>query len=80
MSSAHTMPYDHRVERNGTWTVFDTHSGKPAEMGRWQVTNLTEIDAVELTAVFNRNTVGFQTRLHRYAIQGLPKTLQGAGS
>lgn len=66
------MPYGHRRETNGTWTVFDTHSGRPAGPGFVPATNLSEVDAKDVASVLNRNTVGSPARLHRYAIQGLP--------
>lgn len=69
---AELLPYGYRLEVNDTWTVFDTHSGRVAELGFYRATNLSEFDAAELTAIFNRNTVGTASRLHRYAIQGLP--------
>ena len=66
------VPYAHRREPNGTWTVFDTQSGNAAKLGNQSSVNLTEVDACELAAIFNRNTIGSASRLHRYAIQGLP--------
>ncbi|MBD9371809.1 hypothetical protein IB238_04030 [Rhizobium sp. ARZ01] len=69
---AELLPYGCRLETNDTWTVFDTHSGRAAELGFYRATNLSELDARELTAIFNRNTVGTPTRMPRYAIQGLP--------
>ncbi|MBD9375641.1 hypothetical protein IB238_23830 [Rhizobium sp. ARZ01] len=53
-------PYGHREECDGTWTVFASDTGEPAELGSRQVTGLRESDAIELRAVFNRNTFGSQ--------------------
>lgn len=72
MNAVTELPYAHRREMNGSWSVFETQSSKVA-MPRFQpLSNLSKIDAQEMAALLNRSTVGVPSRLHRYAIQGLP--------
>ncbi|SOC44064.1 hypothetical protein SAMN05892877_11256 [Rhizobium subbaraonis] len=66
------LPYGCRLEQNRTWTVFITMSGKVAELGFYRATRLTELDARELAALFNRNTVGTPSRPSHPAMQGPP--------
>lgn len=69
---AEALPYAHRRERDGTWSVFDIRSGVAAAPGFLPVIRLSEADAEGVATILNRNTVGSTSHLHRYAIQGLP--------
>lgn len=42
------------MEQNGTWTVFDTFSGLPAEIGSRQATGMQPHDAEEMVVILNR--------------------------
>jgi hypothetical protein len=46
--------YARRIESNGTWTVFDACTGRPAEVGSRQATGLQMGDAEEMVAILNR--------------------------
>ena len=52
------LPYGHRREPDGTWTVFDTHSGVTAAPGFLPVIRLSEMDARGVATILNRNTIG----------------------
>ncbi len=46
--------YDRRLEKNGTWTVFDAFTGRPAEVGSRQTTGMQIADAEETMRILNR--------------------------
>lgn len=46
--------YARRIEKNGTWTVFDAFTGHPAEVGSRQTTGLQKHDAEEMVEILNR--------------------------
>lgn len=46
--------YDRRLEKNGTWTVFDAFTGHPAEIGSRQTTGMQIADAEEMMRILNR--------------------------
>lgn len=46
--------YNRRIERNGTWTVFDILTGRPAEIGSRPTTGMQLNDAVEVMDILNR--------------------------
>lgn len=46
--------YGRRMEQNGTWTVFDSLSGLPAEIGSRQATGMQPHDAEEMVDILNR--------------------------
>ena len=56
------LPYAHRLDRDGTWAVFDTRSGVTAAPGFLPVIRLSETDAKEVATILNRNTVGGTSR------------------
>ncbi|MBA1139472.1 hypothetical protein [Mesorhizobium neociceri] len=45
--------YDLRKEPNGTWTVFDAKTGRPAEMGSRTMIGMTMKDADEIVVFLN---------------------------
>ncbi len=45
--------YDKRVEQNGTWTVFDTFTGRPANVGSRLSTGMAIVDAEGLVDILN---------------------------
>ncbi len=47
------LRYARRIEANGTWTVFDAYTGRPAEVGSRQATGLQMDDAEEMVAILN---------------------------
>jgi len=46
--------YARRIETNGTWTVFDSFTGSPAEVGSRQTTGMQMSDADEMVKILNR--------------------------
>jgi len=46
--------YERRIEKNGTWTVFDAFTGHPAEVGSRQTTGMQMRDAEEMVDILNR--------------------------
>ncbi len=46
--------YERRLEKNGTWTVFDAFTGHPAEVGSRQTTGMQIADAEEMMRILNR--------------------------
>lgn len=70
--SVYALPYGHRCELNGTWSVFYTRSGETASSWGIPKSNLTELKAKEVAAILNRYEAPSLSCLHRYAIQGLP--------
>lgn len=67
--------YESRQESNGTWSVFDLRSGMPATQSLLPVCDLTELKANDIAMAMNRAPSVSPSRLHRYAIQGLPPQL-----
>lgn len=45
--------YALRIENNGTWTVFDTFTDRPAEIGSRLTTDMQMSDAEEIMDVLN---------------------------
>lgn len=45
--------YARRIEDDGTWTVFDTFTGLPAEVGNRLTTDMQMSDADEIMKVLN---------------------------
>lgn len=45
--------YARRAEENGTWTVFDSFTGAPAELGSRLTTDMEMNDAEDMMAVLN---------------------------
>ena len=45
--------YALRIENNGTWTVFDTFTDQPAEIGSRLTTDMQMSDAEEIMDVLN---------------------------
>lgn len=45
--------YSRRLENNGTWTVFDIFTDKPAEVGSRPTTDMQMIEAEEIMRVLN---------------------------
>jgi len=45
--------YALRIENNGTWTVFDTFTDQPAEIGTRLATEMQMSDAEEIMNVLN---------------------------
>jgi len=45
--------YALRIENNGTWTVFDTFTDRPAEIGNRLTTDMQMSDAEEIMDVLN---------------------------
>ncbi|WP_274630909.1 hypothetical protein [Arvimicrobium flavum] len=45
--------YAVRIESNGTWTVFDTFTDQPAEIGSRLTTEMQMSDAEEIMHVLN---------------------------
>ncbi len=45
--------YAVRIENNGTWTVFDTFTDQPAEIGSRLTTEMQMSDAEEIMHVLN---------------------------
>ena len=46
--------YARRIEKNGTWTVFDALTGRPAEVGSRQTIGMQMSDAEEMVEILNR--------------------------
>lgn len=46
--------YAQRIENNGTWTVFDAFTGRPAEVGSRQAVGMQMGDAQEMVDILNR--------------------------
>lgn len=46
--------FERRRENNGTWTVFDSTTGRPAEVGSRQTTGMQIGDAEEMLSILNR--------------------------
>lgn len=45
--------YARRLEKNGTWTVFDAFTGNPAEVGSRQTTGMQIADAEDIMRILN---------------------------
>jgi len=56
MSASHpvTGRYKRRLEKNGTWTVFDAFTSRAAEVGSRQTTGMQIADAEEILRILNR--------------------------
>lgn len=67
--------FESRQETDGTWSVFDLRSGMPATQSLLPVCDLSEVRAKDLASAMNRVPLVSPSRLHRYAIQGLPPQL-----
>ncbi|MEQ1954982.1 hypothetical protein ABMA59_26725 [Mesorhizobium sp. CN2-181] len=52
-SKPREIRYALRIEDNGTWTVFDTFTDKPAEIGDRLTTEMQMNDAEEIMEVLN---------------------------
>lgn len=70
--SEYALPYGHRRDLNGTWSVIYTRTGETASSWGLAKSNLTEFKAKEVAEILNRNEASSLSCLHRYAIQGLP--------
>lgn len=46
--------YQRRLEKNGTWTVFDAFTSRPPEVGSRQTTGMQIADAEEIMRILNR--------------------------
>lgn len=46
--------YARRIEKNGTWTVFDAFTGRPTEVGSRQTIGLQMSDMQEMVDILNR--------------------------
>ena len=64
--------FEPRLDPNGTWSVFDTLSGMPATRSIVPICNLSQVKATDIARAMNRAPSNSPSRLHRYAIQGLP--------
>lgn len=69
---ARPTPYGHRLESNGTWTVFDTGSGRAEGQRSPAAVKPSGLDATNPASTLSMDTAVSPSRLHRYAIQGLP--------
>ena len=49
-----TSRHARRLDMDGTWTVFDAFTGRPAEVGSRQTTGMRVRDAEEMVAILNR--------------------------
>lgn len=49
-----TSRYARRIDTDGSWTVFDAFTGRPAEVGSRQTTGMQMRDAEEMVAILNR--------------------------
>lgn len=47
--------YDLRKEPDGTWTVFDVNTGRPAEMGSRTMVGMRKEDADEIVVFLNHH-------------------------
>lgn len=45
--------YARRIEHNGTWTVFDTSTGQPANVSSRLTTDMQMSDAEEIMEILN---------------------------
>ena len=46
--------YERRIENDGTWTVFDTFTGKPADLGSHEAIGMEIVAAEKMVVILNR--------------------------
>ena len=52
MSTNQDQRYVKQLHADGTWSVVDTRTGKPVDMGSRQVTGMQRADAREILDIF----------------------------
>lgn len=53
MSIQDKISFNRKLEKNGTWTIFDITTGKPAEIGIRQTTGMQIGETEEILKILN---------------------------